>query len=325
MAATVDQLGQALIASGLLATNDLTSLWGELPADRRPGDAAALAKLLVERGKLTAFQAKEVLSGRGPKLVIGDYVVIDEIGAGGMGRVYKAQHRRMHRTVALKVMSAAAMKDEASVKRFQREVRAAARLEHPNIVTAYASGEVGTVKYLVMQFVDGGDLSSLVKKNGPLPIDQACDYARQAACGLAYAHGEGVIHRDIKPANLLVDKKGVVKILDMGLARIESGDEGLTATEQVMGTVDYMSPEQASNTKGADARSDVYALGCTLWFMLTGKKLYDGDSMISRLLAHRDAPLPSLLKARDDAPWPLEQALHRMIAKRPADRFPVDG
>lgn len=130
-----------------------------------------------------------------------------------------------------------------------------------------------------------------------------------------------MIHRDIKPSNLLLDKKGRIKILDMGLARIEGGEDGLTATEQVMGTVDYMSPEQATNTKTADARADIYALGCTLWYLLTGKKVYESDSMIGRLMAHRDAPPPSLVKARDDAPWPLEQALHKMIAKRPQDRF----
>lgn len=321
MAATVDQVTKALLTFGLLSADELDALWKEIPADSRPADGVALVQLLVARNLLTSFQAKELLAGRGARLVMGDYVVLEEIGAGGMGRVYKARHRRMNRITALKVMSDAAMKDDAAVKRFQREVRAAALLEHPNIVTAYASGESGNVKYLVMQFVDGGDLSSLVRSGGPLPIDRAVDYVLQAARGLAYAHGEGVIHRDIKPANLLLDKKGVIKILDMGLARIETGDDGLTATEQVMGTVDYMSPEQATNTKTADARADVYSLGCTLWYLLTGKKLYEAESMIARLMAHRDAPLPSLVKTRDDASWPLEQALHRMVAKRADDRF----
>ncbi|MBL9080349.1 MAG: protein kinase, partial [Planctomycetales bacterium] len=259
-------------------------------------------------------------AGRGGGLVMGDYLLLAEIGAGGMGKVYKAQHRRMKRVVALKVMSSAAMQDDAAVKRFQREVEAAARLEHPNIVTAYDSGEAGKVKYLVMQFVDGGDLSDFVKKSGAMPIEAAVGYLIQAAKGLAFAHAAGVVHRDIKPANLLLDKKGVVKILDMGLARIEDGD-GLTATEQVMGTVDYMSPEQAAETKNADGRSDIYSLGCTLWYLLTAKKLYDGDTMISRLMKHRDAELPSLVKTRDDATWPLEQVLHKMIAKRPQDRY----
>ena len=321
MAMTVDQFSKSLVAVGLMTAEELMALWGSIPAEQRPQRSADFAQLLVERGKLTSFQAQELLAGRGARLGLGDYHVLTEIGAGGMGQVYKARHRRMKRIVALKVMSNAAMRDEASVKRFQREVQAAARLEHENIVTAYASGEAGEVKYLVMQFVDGGDLSQLVKRDGPLALERAVDYILQVAAGLAFAHREGVIHRDIKPANLLLDKNGVIKILDMGLARIEGGDDGLTATEQVMGTVDYMSPEQAANTKGADARADIYSLGCTLWYLLTGKKAYESDTMIGRLMAHRDAPLPSLVKARDDVPWPLEQALHKMIAKRPQDRY----
>jgi len=318
---TIEQFGKAIVASGLMTADDVKAFWAAIPADGRPKNGDGFGKLLVDKSLLTPFHVAELLAGRGARLMMGDYTIVAQIGAGGMGQVYKAQHRRMKRTVALKVMSNAAMQDEAAVKRFQREVHAAAKLEHPNIVTAYDSGEAGSVKYLVMQFVDGGDLSELVKKQGRLGIEQAVGYVIQAAKGLAFAHGEGVIHRDIKPANLLLDKKGVVKILDMGLARFEDGGDGLTATEQVMGTVDYMSPEQAANTKGCDGRADIYSLGCTLWYLLTGKKLYEADTLIARLMLHRDGPLPSLVKERDDAPWPLEQTLHRMIAKRVQDRF----
>jgi serine/threonine protein kinase len=321
MALSLEQFGKATVSAGLATPEELKALWASLPPEARPKDGDALAQLLVERGKLSGFQAKHLAAGRGGGLVFGEYVLVDEIGVGGMGKVYKAEHRRMSRTVALKVLSPAAMKDEAAVRRFQREAHAAAKLEHENIVTAYDAGQAGTTHFLVMQFVDGGDLAALVRKNGPLPIETAVNYIVQAARGLSYAHAEGIVHRDIKPANLLLDKKGVVKILDMGLARIEGVADGLTGADQVMGTADYMSPEQASETRTVDARSDVYSLGCTLWYLLTGKKLYEGESMVGRLMKHRDAPLPSLVQVRDDAPWGLEQALHKMLAKTPGDRL----
>jgi serine/threonine protein kinase/formylglycine-generating enzyme required for sulfatase activity len=242
-----------------------------------------------------------------------------------MGVVYQAEHRRMHRVVALKVLAASAMKSPAAVQRFHREVEAAAKLEHPNIVTAYDADEAGGVHFLVMQFVEGTDLASLVKDNGPLPVDKAIHCVLQAARGLEYAHEQGVVHRDIKPSNLMLDKRGAVKILDMGLARLagesESGRTELTASGEIMGTVDYMAPEQALDTHAADARSDIYSLGMTLWYLLTGRPAYVGATVMSRMLAHREAPLPSLSEACPGAPKALEGIIEKMAAKKPAYRY----
>jgi serine/threonine protein kinase len=323
MALSLEQFGKALASAGVLSADELKAFWSALPAAARPKTAEALAELLMAADRLTAYQLEALESGRPTKLTYDEYVVLAEIGAGGMGQVFKARHSRMDRVVALKVMAASAMKDEAAVKRFQREVRAAAKLEHPNIVSAYDSGECGKVSYLVMQYVDGRDLATVVRRDGALAIELAVDYICQAAQGLAFAHGEGVIHRDVKPANLLLDKRGVVKILDLGLARIDdaTSTDGLTQSEQVMGTVDYMAPEQAADTKHVDGRADIYSLGCTLWFLLTGRRMYDGDTGIKRLMKHRDAPLPSLVKTRDDASWPLEQVFHKMVAKLPEERY----
>jgi hypothetical protein len=215
------QFVACLLASGVLSPSE----WEALAANSEIAAAAdghALADLLVDRHQLTRFQADRLLLGETTGLVFGDYLILDKLGAGGMGQVYRARHRRMDRVVALKVMSSAALNSPEAVKRFHREVKAAARLTHPNIVIAYDAGEAGGVHYLVMEYVAGDDLSNLLKQHGPLPIDRAIDAIRQAAQGLAFAHGKGIVHRDIKPANLLVDAEGTVKILDIARSKNRS-------------------------------------------------------------------------------------------------------
>ena len=323
MAVALEQFVKELEDSGIIASETLKDF---LPPKSTPKDVVDLAKELVRQKKLTKFQAGEVYRGNAKSLVLGNYVLLDKIGAGGMGQVYRATHRMMDRIVAVKVLPPAVTSNRASAARFQREVWAAARLNHPNIVTAFDADCANGVHFLVMECVDGSDLADLVKKNGPFSVDQGVSLILQAAKGLKAAHAAGIVHRDIKPANLLLDKKGTVKILDMGLARIESfgnlvPQAGLTSSGVVMGTVDYMAPEQALSIKTADARADIYSLGCSLFYLLTGQATYGGDSLMAKLLAHREQPIPSLRAVRPGVPEDVEAVFSAMVAKKVEDRY----
>jgi serine/threonine protein kinase/Leucine-rich repeat (LRR) protein len=323
MAVPLERFVKQLEESGVLAGDALKEF---LPPKAEPTDAEELARELIRQKKLTKFQAEEIYKGKGRSLVLGNYVLEEKIGAGGMGQVFKARHRRMDRLVAVKLLPATLTKDRAAVARFEREVKAAAKISHPNIVAAHDADCADGVHFLVMELVDGSDLSALVRRSGPFPVDKAIDYVWQAAKGLEAAHADGIVHRDIKPGNLLLDKKGVVKILDMGLARLTAEGDGspqaeLTTTGTLMGTIDYMSPEQALNTKAADARADIYALGCSLFFLLTAKATYDGDTLMKKVLAHRDRPIPRLRSFCPEAPAQLEAVFTKMVAKKIVDRY----
>ncbi len=279
---------------------------------------------------------------------LGDYRLLEKIGAGGMGDVYKAHHEKLQRVVAIKVLPREAMRHPHALRRFDREIRVVGALDHPNIVRTMDADEVDGTHFLVMEYVDGQDLSRRLKSAGPLPVSQAVDCIRQAARGLAYAHQQGVVHRDIKPANLLLavgdrlsavgqnvsaDSRQptadglIVKILDLGLARLESeiaqhtSVHKLTRTDQVMGTFDYMSPEQAVQSRGVDHRTDIYSLGCTLYVLLTGQPIFAGGTSVEKVMAHRSQPAPALRDTRADVPAALEAVFQKMVAKQPDDRF----
>jgi len=259
------------------------------------------------------------------------YEVLCLIGKGGMGDVYKARHRKMERTVALKVINRGLVRKAEAIDRFHREVKAAAQLSHPNIVTSHDADQAGGYHFMVMEFVDGVDLSQTVKDRGALPVAEACDYVRQAAIGLQHAHHRGMVHRDIKPHNLMVTKDGKVKILDFGLASfapeaIADADTNeargdLTMAGAIMGTPDFISPEQADDARTADIRSDIYSLGATLYFLLSAQPPFAEGSVMHKLKSHAQSDPEPLSTVRLDVPAALADVIKKMMAKDPDERF----
>ncbi len=324
-----EEFDRGLIDCGFLSAEGLRSILDALETEGQPTDSENLARFLVHRGKLTRYQASALFQGKGRSLKIGPYVVLDKLGSGGMGMVFKARLRKGGSEIALKLLPPSASKHPKSVLRFRREAEIMEKLNHPNVVSAHEIGQFGGVHYLVMDYVEGRDLDRIVRASGPMKFPRAVDCLIQAARGLAAAHERGIVHRDIKPANLLLDSSGVVRVLDLGLARITQGDDSvkdvasapsLTASGIIMGTVDYLPPEQSDDSKRADHRADIYALGCTLYFLVTGRPPFSGESIMQRLLAHHKNPIPSLKEARPDAPVEVEAIYRRMMAKSPDDR-----
>jgi serine/threonine protein kinase len=325
-AVPLDVFVSCLGKSGLVNASEVELLVEQ----SRPPDSTTLATLLISRKKLTLFQAKMLLRGRWKGLVLGNYILLEKLGQGGMGTVFKARHRRMGRIVCLKVLHASHRKSPAVLERFRREAQTVAALQHPNIVVAHDADEADGIPFLVMELIKGNDLAQRVAREGPLAAEEAVDVVLQAAHALDYAHRRGVIHRDIKPHNLLVDDAGAVKILDMGLARFDSylnqnadasTHASMTVSGIIMGTVDYMAPEQALNSRRADHRSDIYSLGCTLHFLLTGNVVYAGETVMEKLVAHREQPVPNLCDGQANVPRALDAVFQHMVAKDPAERY----
>lgn len=324
--AGVGQLLEQLVSQEIIESRTIEQHLDELKLATPENAASTLCELNV----LTKFQADRLVAKNVLALTLNDYVLLEPLGQGGMGIVYKARHRRMDRIVALKTLHQRAVENEDALDRFRREVKAAARLTHPNIVQSFDAGEFDGVHYLVMEYVEGIDFSRAIKETGTISARRSVHYIAQAAKGLSYAHKQGVIHRDIKPQNLLVDDEHKVRILDMGLARLNASDSinnpssetsQLTKSGVIMGTVDFMAPEQAKNTKNANEQSDIYSLGCTLHFLLTGRTMYQGETFAERMLAHHNDPQPSLTAMNPRIPQVVEDVFFRMTAKQPSDRF----
>lgn len=317
----VDQFVEVVKRSGLIDDERLSQALSGV--DQSIQDSGVVASKLTRDGLLTEWQSEKLLQGRHKGFYLGKYKLLSQLGAGGMGAVYLAEHRVMRHRVAIKLLPHHLAGQKSYLDRFIQEARASAQLNHRNMVRAFDVDQEDKNHFLVMEYVEGTDLQALVSRNGPLSPQQAADYTRQAADGLAYAHRVGLIHRDIKPANLLVDKAGTVKILDMGLARFSDDSQASLTREydqKMIGTVDYLAPEQAVDSHKVDARADIYSLGCTLFYLLTGREPFVAETVLKRLMAHLERPAPSLRAARPDVPTPLEQAYQKMMAKRPADR-----
>jgi tRNA A-37 threonylcarbamoyl transferase component Bud32 len=319
---TAIHLTQTLLHLDILPAEQAEGL-AKVGAQQFP-DAKTLAADLIRRGWLTPFQANQLLHGRGEELLLGAYVLLERIGEGAMGQVFKARQAALGRVVAIKMLRKERVANPDAVRRFQREVRAAAAFSHPNFVVLYDADAHNGIPFFVMEFVTGSDLSRLVKARGPLPIATACDYVRQAAEGLAFAHARGLVHRDIKPSNLFLCDTQVVKILDLGLARLDEAVEepALTQDGKILGTPDYIAPEQAVNSRTADARADLYSLGCTLFALLTARVPFPGGgSIMERLMQHQTLEPTPIEQLRPEVPEAVRDVLRRLIRRRPEDRM----
>jgi serine/threonine protein kinase len=283
--------------------------------------------LLIHEGLLTAFQALQLLKGRWRGFTLGKYKILDWIGSGGMGQVYLAEHRILHRLVALKVLPLELANDPWFLDNFYKEARAVAALDHPNIVRAHDIDQAGKLHFLVMEYVDGANFQHLIKTNGPLDFTRAAHYIAQAADGLQHAHEIGLVHRDIKPGNLLLSRQGIVKILDMGLAcfarRSQQSDKGTNGhSKRVVGTDDYLAPEQVVDSDDVDIRADIYGLGATFYFILTGQPPFgEVDLAHHKLIWHLTRRPKPVRERRPEIPEELGVVLERLLAKNPWERY----
>jgi tRNA A-37 threonylcarbamoyl transferase component Bud32 len=328
---TLDDFVDLLRRSGLVDRSRFEAYWGKLQAEPKPPDRPhRLARRMVEDGLLTTFQVEQLLKGKFKGFELGNYRILERIGRGGMGSVYLAEHARMKHRVAIKVLPPEHAENPTMLERFYREARSAAVLSHPNLMRAHDIDQQGSVHFLVMEYIEGVTLHDLVTRRGPLTVERAAHYMGQAAVGLQYAHqAAGMVHRDIKPGNLLVDRSGTVKILDMGLARLnrseifDENQENITKRfndKSILGTADYIAPEQAVNSQSADTRADLYSLGGTFYFCLTGQPPFPTGSVTQKLVWHQMREPTAVRELRAEVPEAIAQLVRRMMAKKPEDR-----
>lgn len=325
---TLTQFVKMLDFCSLLDEGRLTHA-RSLAAEDPEVDVRKFALSLVELGYLNRWQANQLLAGR-LQFQLGKYRLIDLIGRGAMGNVFRAEHLTMGRSVALKLLSKRLDRSPEVVSQFYDEARVIASLNHRNIVHVYNVENVDDRHFIVMELVEGVDLQRKVEQGGPLPVRTATDYIRQAAEGLAHAHAAGLTHRDVKPSNMIVNGQEVIKILDMGTAQqgeLDPANFGTgsmstrSRTRAMLGTVDYMAPEQAVDDPNMDHRVDIYALGCTLYFLLAGRAPFAGGTLAEKILKHQqEMPLP-ILRVREDTPASLSLLCERMLSKDPDDRI----
>jgi serine/threonine-protein kinase len=290
-------------------------------------DAKSLAKYLVQKRWLTIYQYQQILQGAAAELTVGPYRILDPLGRGGVCQVYKAWDTKNSRIIALKMIHPDLITNTEAIGRLVREMHAATRLNHPNIVKALDVDLTGKRHYYALEFVEGTDLQRLLQLSGAMPVAQACTYARQAALGLQHAHELGLVHRDIKPGNLVrPEGTNIIKVLDFGLARLQMSNShllnvNLTTEGSLIGTADYLAPEQARAPSGVDIRADIYSLGCTLYHMLTGVPPFPGGSAIQKVYRHTSEEPTPVDQRCAEVPSSLTQVVARMMAKKTEDRF----
>jgi serine/threonine-protein kinase len=339
----------------LLAPDQLAQLSNS--SRDRCGDARAFAKTLIQRGWLSVYQVNQILSGNTAELIIGPYYVLDKLGQGGLSQVYRARHREHGGVVAVKMIKAEVFASAEGRHQFLQEVEAMARLDHENVVQFCDADQWKDTYYFAMEYVDGTDLGKVIRLSGPCAVFEACDFIRQAALGLQHAFERNLIHRDIKPVNLFLTQapieapplaasalfatrndpapapaptmiaRTLIKILDWGLASLRNpkgsandvGNENLE--KNIVGTADYLAPEQARNANLADIRSDIYSLGCTFYFLLTGQPPFPEGTLMQKILQHQQAEPKPIADFRDDVPADVIDLIARMMAKEPEDRF----